>query len=313
MLQWESETKQLQQKLKEKQALIDNLKAEKENLENRIEWCSNEIENQRKQINEQANALSKKSKRIETLEGVIVARDIMIKSQNEKNLDQEQTLKSFAKTISDLKSQLAEAEHQNDLFVSDLCYYEETEHKLRFEIDKKDYYHSLYQSEMKAHDLLKNAYQEQANVHQSQLNERAQEIETLKKDLTTASSELEQVKLKSRTIEDRTYYNALNADEYELSLIAKDSKIQEYLDEINAKDAEFEAAQILSPKPCCPVCLTDLDENKKMIAFYRCGHRACSECFDEFPVANKPGTTHDYKRCPICEAWIVRSMVLADT
>ena len=244
MLQWESETKKLQQQLKEKQALIDNLKAEKENLENRIEWCSNEIENQRKEINEQANALSKKSKRIETLEGVVVARDIMIKSQNEKNLDQEQTLKSFAKTISDLKSQLAEAEHQNDLFVSDLCYYEETEHQLRFEIDKKDYYHSLYQSEMKAHDLLKSVCQEQANVHQSQLNERAQEIETLKKDLATASSELERVKLKSRTIEDRTYYNALNADEYELSLNEKDSKIQEYLEIINAKDA-----QILSQKP----------------------------------------------------------------
>ena len=132
-------------------------------------------------------------------------------------------------------------------------------------------------------------------------------------ELAKLKSELENFKLLDANTKLQTINKAFDKIEYEFLLEEKDSKIQEYLKIINEKDA-----QILSQKPCCPVCLTDLDENKKMIAFYNCGHRACSKCFDELPVtnkplANKPGTTHDFKQCPICKAWISRGVTLADT
>ena len=133
----------------------------------------------------------------------------------------------------------------------------------------------------------------------------------MKTELSKSKSEPEQLENPKPKV------NSANTDfdktEFELLLDEKESKIQEYLKIINEKET-----QILSQKLCCPICISDLDENKKMIAFYKCGHQACSKCFDELPVtkmpvANKPGTTHDLKRCPICKAWISRSVTLADT
>ena len=82
--------------------------------------------------------------------------------------------------------------------------------------------------------------------------------------------ELKSKKMKSKTENHKEYskVNAVNNDfdkaEYDLLLDEKESKIQEYLEIINAKDT-----QLLSQRLCCPVCITDLNENRKMIAFYK--------------------------------------------
>ena len=180
-------------KLSEKDAFIKQLETEKRNLQAEVANCKSKIENQRKQINEQANALSKKSSRIRTLNGDVVARDTMITSQNDQILDQGQALKSFEKTTSDLKSKLAEAKKQNDHYISEICRVSnlsidmmresdrEYEEKLSDQGKMKDYYYSAFLSEMKAHDLLKDTCQKQAAVHKTQLYDKAKEIEVLKK------------------------------------------------------------------------------------------------------------------------------------
>ena len=81
MLKWKSDTKNLQQKLNEKQALIGNLQVDKESLQNRLEWCSNEIESQRRQILEQQNDLKEKSKRIQILENTNIENLSLIDKQ----------------------------------------------------------------------------------------------------------------------------------------------------------------------------------------------------------------------------------------
>ena len=120
-------------------------------------------------------------------------------------------------------------------------------------------------------------------------------------ELAKLKSELENFKLLDANTTFQTINKCFDKIEYEFLLEEKDSKIKEYLKIINEKDA-----QILSLYPCCPVCLTDLDEKKEMIVFYPCGHRACSKCFDELPWTNP------LKCCPICNWGISRSVALAD-
>ena len=128
----------------------------------------------------------------------------------------------------------------------------------------------------------------------------------MKTELSKSKSEPEQLENPKPKVNSAN--NDFDKTEFELLLDEKDSKIQEYLKIINEKET-----QILSQKLCCPVCISDLDANKKMIAFYKCGHQACSKCFDELPVTNSPGTAHNYKHCPICKACIKRSIALADS
>ena len=82
----------------------------------------------------------------------------------------------------------------------------------------------------------------------------------------------------------------------------KDAEIAEYVKIVNEKDNA-----ISLQRPCCPVCMTDLEENKKWIAFHTCGHRSCSDCFDNLPL-----TAQNNKLCPICKTLISVSLTLAD-
>ena len=88
--------------------------------------------------------------------------------------------------------------------------------------------------------------------------------------------------------------------QYKIDL-QKLSTIQEYLKIINAGDT-----QLSFQKLCCPVCISDIDENKQWVAFHPCGHQTCSECFIDLPPASR-----DSKRCPICYMLISIGVLLA--
>ena len=142
-----------------------------------------------------------------------------------------------------------------------------------------------------------------ATVHQSQLHDKVKEVESLKNELAMIKSELEQVKRQPRKSELPAASNDKNKRELKLLLDEKESKIQEYLEIINERDT-----QISSQRPCCRVCMTDLDETKQWIAFYKCGHRSCSECYDDLPL-----TAQNTKLCPICSTVISVFVPLAET
>ena len=318
---WKNHIEYLERRLNEADKLLTggeeimNLnQIEINDLQRQLNKYSTKIENQRKTLVDQQCALINKSKQIEKLEANYQAVVLSLKEQNNKILTQEEDLKVYTKTTTDLTLEIAELRRQNDHWISEIRRISDEqvrtkqnyEERLSDQGKMKDQYYSAYLLEIKKNDSLHIEAQKQATVHQSQLYDRAKEIERLKNEKTIIKSELEQVKLQPKETEVPAASNDLNIRKYKLILDEKESKIQEYLKIINEKDAK-----IWLQKLCCPVCLTDLDENEEMLVFYACGHRACSKCFDDFPETNLAGTPH--KQCPICKAGIIRSVVLADT
>ena len=120
--------------------------------------------------------------------------------------------------------------------------------------------------------------------------------------MTKATTELKQVKLQFKKTEVTTLNNAVNKNEFEILLDEKETQIKEFLEIINAKDT-----QLSSERPCCTVCMLDIDENKHWIAFYTCGHRTCSECYKDLPL-----TAENTKLCPICNNIISVGVPLVD-
>ena len=276
-------------------------------LQRQLNKYSTKIENQRKTLVDQQCALINKSKQIEKLEANYQAVVLSLKEQNNKILTQEEDLKVYKKTTTDLTLEIAELRRQNDHWISEIRRISDEqvrtkqnyEERLSDQGKMKDQYYSAYLLEIKKNDSLHIELQKQATEHQSKLYDSAKRIELLK-------NELEQVKIQPRKTGLPAASSDLNNQELKLLLDEKESKIKEYLKMINEKDA-----QILSLNPCCPVCLTDLDENDEMLVFYPCGHRSCSECFDELSWTNTAGTPH--KCCTFCNVGIMRSVALADT
>ena len=62
---------------------------------------------------------------------------------------------------------------------------------------------------------------------------------------------------------------------------------------------------------CCPLCFLELEGNKKWIAFYKCGHRTCSECYDDL-ILTVQQSMQLKSTCPICKAVIEDTITLAD-
>ena len=60
--------------------------------------------------------------------------------------------------------------------------------------------------------------------------------------------------------------------------------------------------------PCCPICMMDLDGDKQWIAFSSCGHRTCSQCYNELVASSLPAKPY----CPICKAVIEDIITLID-
>ena len=283
----------------EKDALIKQLRTENRKLQAELTTCNSKIKTHR----EHQNALTNKTQRIAILEKEISDAAVTIKNQKlniaSLKCQRMQQLRAKEKVTADfqqLSLKLAEAKEENDRLtlensrlsnqsiemMRDLKL--DYEERLSDQGKMKDSYYSAYLSEMKAHDSLKSTCQKQATIHKSQLYDRAKEKEILETELKKAASDLEQVK-----------------KEYELSLKEKDSEMKHYLKIINEKDS-----QESSQTPCCPVCMSDIDENKQWIAFYKCGHQTCSECYDNLPLS-----AQNTKLCPICNTVISVSVPLA--
>lgn len=126
-------------------------------------------------------------------------------------------------------------------------------------------YHELQQWESDTKQLQQQLKEQQALIDSLQV-----EKYDLKNQLARYSNEIvfqrKLLQVKERQLEDQSilignlerahFENAARWDKvkYQFLIEEKDSKIKEYLKIINEKDA-----QILSRKPCCPVCSTDLE------------------------------------------------------
>ena len=243
--------------LTEGEELINLHEIEKNDLQRQLNNYSAKIKNQRKNIVQQQNALIEKSKYIKTLEANYNALVLSVKEQNKKIIAQDEDTKVYKKATTDLTLEIAEVRRQNDHWISESRRLSEKNDSLHIELQK------------------------QATEHQSKLYDSAKRIERLKNELAAIKSKLEHVKLQPQKMKVPAASCVLDKQDLKLLLDEKESKIQEYLKIINEKDG-----QILSQKPCCPVCLTDLDRNQEMIVFYPCGHQSCSECFGELPWTN---------------------------
>ncbi len=59
--------------------------------------------------------------------------------------------------------------------------------------------------------------------------------------------------------------------------------------------------------------MTDLDADNQWIVFYRCGHRICSQCFNELIHSVQESLQQPVKPyCPICTAVIEDTITLTD-
>ena len=172
--------------------------------------------------------------------------------------------------------------------------------------EKKKHY-SAYVSEREENAALRTKHAENVNRRKSHVDmietlfrDKNKQIDQLKNDLSQATSELNELK---QATEISIPTTELGGGGINLLLEQKDAEIEEYVKIINEKDN-----LIAFQRPCCPVCMTDLDENRQWIAFHRCGHRTCSDCFD-----NLPPTAEKTKLCPICRTVITVSVTLAVT
>ena len=298
---WKQYSEELQQKLKQAESLINQLKAENEKLQIQLGKCSTRIENQHKKIVEQENAIDKKTKELESLK---IVHATTVRSHGE-------CAESLEKTSKDL----AESKKQNDYLTSEISKQsnilidkiEDYEARLVDQGKMADNYFSSYLSEFKENDALKVKLKQQENLHTSQLFDLTKQNDKLKTELFQATSKMEKLKreieVKSANNDNKILMTSPEKEEFELILKEKDSQIQEYLKIINQKDDKIQLQ-----KPCCPVCMTDVEEEKQWIAFYKCGHRTCSECYDDLQL-----TPQNTKLCPICQTVVSVSVVLADT
>ena len=163
----------------------------------------------------------------------------------------------------------------------------------------RDYYYSSFLSEVKENDALKIMHEKQENFQRSQLYDKTKQIDQLKMELFQAISDLNKPKQTTKATD-----TTQNSDKREIQLLLeqKNDEIAEYVKIINEKD-NLNAFK----RSCCPVCMTDLDENRQWIAFHKCGHRTCSDCYDNLPL-----TAQKTKLCPICRTLISVSVTLAD-
>ena len=277
----------------EKDALIKRLQTENRNLQLELTTCNSKLRAHKEQIAAQQTHLTIKTERIGILEKETSDADRIIESQkcNIMTLKSQrmQQLRAKDKAIADFKQlslKFAEVKQENDrlkfensFLSSHLKTAKDVEEKLKEANKMKDHYHSIYLTEIKEKEKL-----------MAEMTEKDFEILVLK--------QKQNPEPKSKV---QTKKNFLNEDEYKMILNEKDLEIKEYLKIINEKDSQS------SQTSCCPVCMTDIGENKQWIAFHPCGHQTCSECFDDLPL-----TAQNTKFCPICNTVISVSVPLAD-
>ena len=269
MFKCKSFTEKLQQELYDKEARINNLNVEKQSLKNQLTSCFSQIENQKKQISNQEDVLAKKLRRIEILE--------------KENAEASRLIDNERKNIATLEHVRAHEVKSFGKVTADF------ERKIAAaEKSIKHWKHQACSEVNRCIDTMK----ERDTFHSLYLKEVGQHM-----DLMAKCEKLEQINKMKITAETKTLKN----NEYELLLDQKESTIQEYLKIINARDT-----QLSFQKLCCPVCISDIDENKQWVAFHPCGHQTCSECFIDLPPASR-----DSKRCPICYMLISIGVLLA--
>ena len=298
-------------KLSEKDALINQLETEKRDLKRDLTIYNNTIEKQRRQIADQQNIMTKTTQRIQTLEKEFNEASITIDNQKKNIATHIQVrtheLVKFERTVADFRLKIIAAEKEQGYWKTEACRitneYANTmrnyEEKLSHQRNMKDRFYSACLSEMKENEDFKNECEKLEKVQKSQLNEKTNEINRLKTELVKAKSDLEKV---NRQVANNENTSTYDKEEYELLLNEKETEIKHYLKIINEKDS-----QESSQTPCCPVCMSDIDKTKQWIAFYKCGHRTCSECYDDLPL-----TAQNTKLCPICNTVISISVPLAD-
>ena len=227
-----------------------------------MNFCNSKLSNWKQYIEE----LEQKLKQAESLIN-------QHKTENEKLQIQlakcSTKIENQRRKIVEQEKSLAESKKQNDHLTS--------------EIKMRDYYYLSYLSGIKENDALKLKLDRQESLHKSQLCDTTKQNDKLKTELFQATSKMEKLKreieVKSSTNDNKILMTSSEKEEFELTLKEKDSQIQEYLKIINEKDDK-----IRFEKPCCPVCMTDVDADKRWIAFYQCGHRTCSECYDDLQL-----------------------------
>ena len=212
-------------------------------------------------------------------------------------------MKDFAESKKQNDNLTSQISKQSNILVDTIRDYEE---RLVDQGKMRDYYYSSYLSAIKEKDALKLKLDRQESLHTSSRFDRsyrrAFDLEASFQAISKIEKPKQEIEVKSAKNDSEIGMSSSDKKELELVLKEKDSQIQEYLKIINEKDDK-----IRFEKPCCPVCMTDVDADKRWIAFYQCGHRTCSECYDDLQL-----TLQNTKFCPICQAVISVSVVLAD-
>ena len=149
---WENHMETVEQELRNAESLVICHRNANYNLREKLVECTAKIENQRKTIAKQQNVLTKKTKRIESLEYSLKSTDKALKESNKKIICYEERLhindlrlKSLEKNNADLKLKIVWCKSENDRLIRD---YEE---RLKDLSKTRDYYYSSFRTPL-VHD-----------------------------------------------------------------------------------------------------------------------------------------------------------------